>query len=121
MICASPARSGSVRARFKKDGLSSVLICGAAAADNGLARSALPNIRRGNGRLYELFHGTLGSNEGLDCFMNPGGPCLHPGSRPFERIYWGRCRGHAWDDRGWRTSINDTWWWGIDKSLVLRC
>lgn len=37
----SPARGGSVRARFKGDGLSSV-VCGAGAAEDGLARSAAP-------------------------------------------------------------------------------
>jgi hypothetical protein len=41
-MCASPARSGSVRARFKGDGLSSAFDCGAAAAEDGLARSAVP-------------------------------------------------------------------------------
>lgn len=39
--CASPARSGSVRARFRGDRLSSAFDCGAAAAEDGLARSAV--------------------------------------------------------------------------------
>ena len=38
----SPARGGSVRARFKGDGFSSVVASGADAADDGLARSGTP-------------------------------------------------------------------------------
>ena len=46
-MCASPARSGSVRARFKGDGLSSALDCRVAAAEDGLARSAVSALVSG--------------------------------------------------------------------------
>jgi hypothetical protein len=39
--CTSPVRSGSVRARFRGDRLPSAFDCGAAAAEDGLVRSAV--------------------------------------------------------------------------------